>query len=125
MLFPAQIKNSKLEINREKIGSWIKKQKDGKYVLSIEEANLRSAGANNYWHGIICKTFGDDKGYTIDESCQLLKKKIGWPWYYEKKGEKFYKSTQGAKIGEMVELTTLAEIKIAEEGIILPDNPYK
>jgi len=90
----------------------------GKSVDIKEWRKSRSLDQNAYFH-VIAKIWGDELGYTLEESKTLIKRELGY--YYEKNGQKFLESTVNMDTKRMAELTDKFRAwSSAEFGIYLP-----
>lgn len=90
-------------------------------VVDITKVNPKRSGqANRYYH-LLLGIFGLETGYTIEEVKTLHKRKICPEMFmYEKKGEKFLRSSADLDSAEMTKAIDRFKEYAAEQGCPLP-----
>lgn len=77
LVMQAEVRGGRMDLNRSRISEWLKEQRDGQYLVTIERQRAtRSAAQNAYYHGLILKLISEHTGYTPDEVHEFCKMKF-------------------------------------------------
>ncbi len=85
-----------------------------------ESRGPRTNDQNRYFHGVVCKVYAVEFGYTVEEAKQIFKQVFRDQFVYEKNGYEFVKGTSDMDTKEMTTLIDYIRAWSSRQGCYIP-----